>query len=48
MNTVLVFGVSGRAGRIFTDLALKSGLDEKALLRAPSKLDIQHEQLHVI
>ena len=48
MKTVTVFGALGRTGRIFTDLALRNGLNVKVLLRAPSRLEIQHAGLQII
>jgi putative NADH-flavin reductase len=48
MNTIAVFGASGKTGKLFTELALKNGYSVKALVRDPSKLDLQHPNLEVI
>lgn len=48
MYTISVFGASGRTGKLFTELALKNGYCVKALVRDPSKLDLQHPNLDVI
>ena len=43
-----IFGASGRTGHPLVEQALASGHEVKALLRTPSRLDLQHERLHVI
>jgi putative NADH-flavin reductase len=48
MSKIAVFGASGHTGKPFTDLALKNGYEVKALVRIPSKLEIQHPALQVI
>ncbi len=48
MNQITVFGASGRTGKLFTELALNSGYQVKALVRDPSKLDLRHSNLQVI
>lgn len=48
MSKIAVFGASGHTGQPFTDLALKNGYEVKALVRIPSKLEIQHPALQVI
>ena len=48
MNTIAVFGASGRTGKLFTELALNNGYEVKALVRDPSRLDLQHSNLEVI
>lgn len=48
MNKIAVFGASGRTGKLFTELALKSGYEVKALVRDPSGLDVQHSKFEVI
>jgi len=48
MNTVAVFGASGQTGKLFTQLALKNGYCVKALVRTPSKLNLQSSNLEVI
>ncbi len=48
MNKIAVFGASGRTGKLFTELALKSGNEVKALVRDPSKFGMQHSNLQVI
>lgn len=48
MYTISVFGASGRTGKLFTELALKNGYCVKALVRAPSRLDLQHPNLEII
>jgi len=48
MNQIAVFGASGRTGKLFTELALNSGYQVKALVRDPSKLDLRHSNLQVI
>lgn len=48
MNKIAVFGTSGRTGKLFTELALKNGYEVKALVRDPSRLELQHSNLEVI
>lgn len=48
MNKIAVFGASGRTGKLFTELALKNGHGVKALVRTPSKLELQHSNLEVV
>lgn len=48
MKTIAVFGATGRTGRPFTELALKEGYQVKALVRDPSKLEIQNPNLQII
>jgi putative NADH-flavin reductase len=48
MQTIAVFGASGQTGKLFTELALNTGYDVKALVRTPSKLDLQSSNLEVI
>jgi putative NADH-flavin reductase len=48
MNKIAVFGVSGRTGKLFTELVLKNGYEVKALVREPSKLGLQHPNLQVL
>src|SRR5512138_1616424 len=48
MTTIAVFGASGRTGKLFTALALKSGYEVKALVRDPSRLELRHSNLEVV
>ena len=48
MSKIAVFGASGHTGKPFTDVALKNGYEVRALVRIPSKLEIQHPALQVI
>lgn len=48
MNKIAVFGASGQTGKLFTELALKNGYYVKALVRTPSKLNLQSSNLEVI
>lgn len=48
MNKIAVFGASGQTGKLFTELALKNGYCVRALVRTPSKLELQHPNLEVI
>lgn len=48
MKTIAVFGASGPTGKLFTELALNHGYQVKALVRDPSKLDLQHSNLQLI
>lgn len=48
MNQIAVFGASGQTGKLFTELALKNGYEIKALIRTPSKLNLQHPNLVAI
>lgn len=46
--TLAVFGASGRTGRHVVECALEKGWTVKALVRNPSKFQLQHDQLTVI
>ena len=48
MKRISVFGASGHTGKPFIEMALKDGYTVKALVRTPSKLDLQHSNLEVI
>lgn len=43
-----IFGASGRTGHVLVAQALASGHDVNALVRTPSRFDLQHERLHLI
>ena len=48
MKSIAVFGATGRTGKPFTELALTEGYQVRALLRTPSKLEIQNPNLQLI
>ncbi|HEV3376079.1 MAG TPA: NAD(P)H-binding protein [Thermoleophilaceae bacterium] len=48
MTTIAVFGATGRTGKPFTKLALDKGYEVRALVRNPSKLEINDPDLTVI
>jgi putative NADH-flavin reductase len=48
MKQIAVFGASGRTGKLFTELALKNGYGVKALVRTPSRLELQHSSLEIV
>lgn len=48
MHTIAVFGASGKTGKLFTELALKNGYCVRAMLRSPTRLDLQHPNLEII
>lgn len=45
---LLVFGATGRTGRLFVEMALKRGYAVTALVRNPSALAISHPNLDVV
>jgi putative NADH-flavin reductase len=48
MSKIAVFGASGPTGKLFTELALKTSYQVKALAREPSTLDLGHSDLQLI
>lgn len=47
-ETLGLFGASGRTGKHIMEDALEKGWNVQALVRNPSKLDLEHENLKVI
>jgi len=45
---VAIFGGTGQTGRFVVEKALAAGHEVKVLARTPSKLALQHENLHVL
>jgi uncharacterized protein YbjT (DUF2867 family) len=45
---ILVFGASGKTGRVFIDQALARGNSVTAFVRDPAKLTLQHDSLQVV
>ncbi|ADH62699.1 NmrA family protein [Allomeiothermus silvanus DSM 9946] len=45
---VVVFGASGRTGKLLVEQALAAGHEVTAFVRDPSKLGIRHERLRVV
>src|SRR4051812_33062000 len=48
MRRILLFGATGRTGRLVLDYALEKGYSVTALVRNPEKLTIESKQLKVI
>src|SRR6266498_2968940 len=45
---LLILGASGPSGREITTLALKKGIQVKAMVRNPAKLCLQHKNLEIV
>lgn len=45
---IIVFGATGGVGRYVVKQALEKGMEVTAFVRTPSKLDMAHEQLHIV
>lgn len=45
---IIVFGATGGVGKYVVKQALEKGMEVTAFVRTPSKLDLEHEQLHIV
>ena len=45
---IIVFGANGKTGRLVVEKILEGGHEVSAFVRDPSKLTIQHDNLHII
>ena len=45
---IIVFGATGGVGQHVIEQALEKGFEVTAFVRTPSKIELKHEQLHVI
>lgn len=48
LKRVVIFGATGETGQLLVQEALKNGYQVRAAVRTPSKLTMQHENLHVL
>lgn len=45
---IIVFGATGGVGQHVVKQALEKGIEVTAFVRTPSKIDLAHEQLHIV
>ena len=45
---IIVFGATGGVGQYVVKQALEKGIEVTAFVRTPSKIDLAHEQLHIV
>ncbi len=45
---VFILGATGALGKIVTNLALQKGMEVKAFVRNPAKMNVQHPQLEIV
>jgi len=45
---IIVFGATGGVGRHVVKQALEKGFEVTAFVRNPSKLEVEHDKLHII
>jgi len=45
---VFILGATGALGKIVTNLALQKGIEVKAFVRNPAKMNVQHPKLEIV